>query len=375
LAVSIDREHSDGARYTLAGWFAAGVAMALLIAAVAAFVHQRGRSEAGDVSAAEATASAESSLFAPVTATATAVAAVSMPSIVPTQTVTPTPTPTPSPTPSPTPTPDPTPPPPTLELRPNTAGIGETFAVVVYAPEADGVTVMFLGSTYPLGREAEGRWFGVIGVPLWATVSSSELGLVVRDEFGAITEEMSQLVDVVWVERPVDYLTLTEEQSSILTAEASAREREIRAEQFASFDRGRRWSGLFRMPVDGYATTEFGQGRSINGGPVGGQHSGADIANEEGTPIHAAAAGRVSWVGEMPIRGNSVLIDHGGGVITGYHHLAEILVALDDEVTAETVIGAMGSTGLSTGPHLHWELTIYGVNVDPKTWTAVDFTP
>ena len=76
----------------------------------------------------------------------------------------------------------------------------------------------------------------------------------------------------------------------------------------------------------------------------------------------------------MPIRGNSVIIDHGGGVKTGYHHLRAILVEVGQEVVAGTVVGEMGSTGLSTGPHLHWELTIYGVNVDPKTWTRVDFT-
>ena len=215
----------------------------------------------------------------------------------------------------------------------------------------------------------------MIGVPLWAALGEWELRVVLRDDFGAVIEERSEFVEVLPVERPVDYLTLTEEQGSILTAEASARERAIRAEQFLTFDRGRRWTGPFRVPVEGIGTTEFGQGRSINGGPVTGQHSGADIANAEGTPVYAAAPGRVAWTGEMPIRGNSVLIDHGDGVITGYHHLSEILVELDQEVTAQTVIAAMGSTGLSTGPHVHWELTIYGVNVDPMTWTLRDFTP
>ena len=322
----------------------------------------------------EATATAT---VAPIAVAQTAIASAQATAAAATPSLTPTPPPTPTATPAATPTatPEPTPPPLLLDLRPDTAGIGETFAVWVHAPEAGSVTVSFLDNSYPLGREPEGGWFGVIGVPLWAALGEWELRVVLRDDFGAVIEERSEFVEVLPVERPVDYLTLTEEQGSILTAEASARERAIRAEQFLTFDRGRRWTGPFRVPVEGIGTTEFGQGRSINGGPVTGQHSGADIANAEGTPVYAAAPGRVAWTGEMPIRGNSVLIDHGDGVITGYHHLSEILVELDQEVTAQTVIAAMGSTGLSTGPHVHWELTIYGVNVDPMTWTLRDFTP
>ena len=367
-------------RHTLAGWFASGVAIALLIAAVAAIIEQRGHSEAmADVSAATSsqltTTPTTPATPAPTTASPRATEPIATPTNTASPTPTPTPTLTPTPTPTATPTAEPTPPPLLLDLRPDTAGIGETFAVSVHAPQAGSATVTFLDNSYPLGRESEGAWFGVIGVPLWASLGQWELNVVLRDEFGTLLEQRSELVEVVWVERPVDYLTLTAEQGSILTAEAGARERAIRAEQFFTFDRGRRWTGPFRVPVEGITTTEFGQGRSINGGPVTGQHSGTDIANAEGTPVYAAAPGRVAWTGEMPIRGNSVLIDHGDGVITGYHHLLEILVELDDEVTSQTMIAAMGSTGLSTGPHLHWELTIYGVNVDPVTWSLSDFTP
>jgi len=348
---------ATASRYTLAGWFASGVAIALLIAAVTAIIEQRGHSEAtADVSvAAAAQLTTTTTTPAPTTASPFATESTATPTL--------------------TPTADPIPPPLLFDLRPDTAGIGETFAVSVHAPEAGSATVTFLDNSYPLGRESEGAWFGVIGVPLWASLGQWELNVVLRDEFGTLLEQRSELVDVAWVDRPVDYLTLTAEQGSILTVEAGARERAIRAEQFFTFDRGRRWTGPFRVPVEGITTTEFGQGRSVNDGPVTGQHSGTDLANAEDTPVYAAAPGRVSWTGEMPIRGNSVLIDHGDGVITGYHHLLESLVELDDEVTSQTIIAAMGSTGLSTGSHLHWELTIYGVNVDPVTWSLSDFTP
>ncbi|TAK79260.1 MAG: M23 family metallopeptidase [Dehalococcoidia bacterium] len=113
----------------------------------------------------------------------------------------------------------------------------------------------------------------------------------------------------------------------------------------------------------------------MNGGPVGGFHSGADIANDRGTPVVAAAPARVAFVEEHPIRGLSVILDHGAGVKTGYHHLEAALVRPDDVVGAGTLIGRMGTSGYSTGPHLHWELTVYGVNVDPFTWTKDAFRP
>ena len=69
------------------------------------------------------------------------------------------------------------------------------------------------------------------------------------------------------------------------------------------------------------------------------------------------------------------LVDHGAGVVTGYHHLLEWNVEVGQTVEAGEVIAKMGSTGFSTGPHLHWEMTIYGVNVDPMTWVGHAFGP
>jgi murein DD-endopeptidase MepM/ murein hydrolase activator NlpD len=70
------------------------------------------------------------------------------------------------------------------------------------------------------------------------------------------------------------------------------------------------------------------------------------------------------------VRGNAVMIDHGGGVVTGYWHLQRIAVQPGTLVHAGDVIGEVGTTGLSTGPHLHWEMRIGGVAVDPLQWLA-----
>ncbi len=116
-------------------------------------------------------------------------------------------------------------------------------------------------------------------------------------------------------------------------------------------------------------TTEFGTARGYNGGPVSTHHSGTDFGVDEGTPVSAAAAGRVAFAGQLTTRGTSVIIDHGAGVFTAYHHLSVIEVTEGQDVAQGQEVALSGMTGLATGPHLHWELIVGGVNVDPVEWT------
>jgi murein DD-endopeptidase MepM/ murein hydrolase activator NlpD len=128
------------------------------------------------------------------------------------------------------------------------------------------------------------------------------------------------------------------------------------------------------MPADGPITNPFGLQRSINGGPFS-PHSGTDIGAEDGTPVVAAAAGRVAFAGALYLRGNSVIIDHGAGVFSGYHHLESIAVAEEQVVEMGDLVGFVGATGLVSGPHLHWEAIIGGVRVDPTLWTFRSLEP
>lgn len=100
------------------------------------------------------------------------------------------------------------------------------------------------------------------------------------------------------------------------------------------------------------------------------QHKGIDVAAPTGTPIVASAPGTVTWAGERGSYGELVIVDHGGGVESRYAHQAWIDVAVGDEVAAGEVIGAVGSTGRSTGPHLHYEIRVNGEAVDPRPWFA-----
>lgn len=133
------------------------------------------------------------------------------------------------------------------------------------------------------------------------------------------------------------------------------------------------WSGSFLKPTSGRVSTEFGVRRYYNG--VFAQdyyHRGVDYAAGTGTPVIAPAGGRVALVGResegFRLHGNVVGIDHGQGVVSIFLHLSRINVKEGDVVRAGQQIGAVGSTGAATGPHLHWGLYVNGSAIDPVPW-------
>jgi murein DD-endopeptidase MepM/ murein hydrolase activator NlpD len=120
----------------------------------------------------------------------------------------------------------------------------------------------------------------------------------------------------------------------------------------------------YRLPVEGRITSRFGLRRH----PILKRclaHQGVDIAAPHGTEVHALRKGRVVFSGWQAGYGNTVIIDHGDGVTSKYAHNSENLVKAGDEVDGSTVIARVGSTGKSTGPHLHLEVIENGERVDP----------
>ncbi len=132
------------------------------------------------------------------------------------------------------------------------------------------------------------------------------------------------------------------------------------------------WDGQFASPVPAEFTncwtSLFGNRRSYNGGTYDFFHSGLDFCGRVGTELYAAAPGKVVYTNMLIVRGGVVVIDHGWGVYTAYDHLSEIRVQPGEMIGTGQLIGLGGATGRTTGPHLHWEVWVGGVQVNPVDW-------
>ncbi|HET8627836.1 MAG TPA: M23 family metallopeptidase, partial [Thermomicrobiales bacterium] len=232
-------------------------------------------------------------------------------------------------------------------------------AVTVTAARLDDQPVDFFGDPYDHRA--------LVGVPPWAAVGMHRLTVTVRQDDGQV-KTLGADVAVRETAFPRERLDLPPDESGLLDPAVSAREEQVVAPLYAIFTPERLWSGPFLMPVQGPITTEFGEMRAYNGGPFDSWHQGLDIGAPEGTPIRAAAAGRVVYAGHLDIRGNFVAIDDGLGVLTCYFHQSRIAVTVGQSVAAGDIIGYVGSTGLATGPHLHFEVRVAGTPVSPWQW-------
>ncbi|MEO1590708.1 MAG: M23 family metallopeptidase [Cyanobacteria bacterium J06632_22] len=135
----------------------------------------------------------------------------------------------------------------------------------------------------------------------------------------------------------------------------------------------RHWQGALVRPSQGRVSTVFGVRRYYNGVFAEDYyHRGVDYAAATGSPVLSPAAGTIRLVGRVAdgfeLHGNTIGIDHGQGVLSIMIHLSRIDVSEGDFVSAGQVIGGVGSTGASTGPHLHWGLYVHGVAIDPVPW-------
>lgn len=120
------------------------------------------------------------------------------------------------------------------------------------------------------------------------------------------------------------------------------------------------------MPTTGRLTTDFAQIRYVNNEISSSRHSGIDLAAPSGTPVLAPNNGKVTLAAPgLLSTGNTIVIDHGMGLFTSYYHLNSMNVNVGDIVSKADVIGTVGTTGFSTGPHLHYAVSIYNTYVNP----------
>ena len=259
---------------------------------------------------------------------------------------------------------------------------GTAQALPKTAPVPGGVALIRLGevSAQPkaprawfaerqvLVASAAGHWVAVVGLPLDLKAGSQEL-LV-----GEGATQKTLRFEVKDKRYPEQRITLKDSSKvNLASADEERATREIAAIQ----ELKRHWRDTaetetdFQLPAEGRLASRFGLRRIFNG-EARAPHSGLDVAVPRGTPIKAAAQGKILATGDYFFNGKTVFIDHGNGLISMYCHLDRIDVQSGDQVTQGQRVGLAGSTGRSSGPHLHWSVVLNGTMVDPELFLVAE---
>lgn len=266
-----------------------------------------------------------------------------------------------------------------LSLSPQPVARGETAVLAVGIASQPGATVdcrvRYLDQDEacygPVAETAgEQSYYGLIGLPSLMAVGRYTVTVAVTT---SLTESVVMALPLTVSAGRYDYerLDLPSSRQTLLDPTLSQQERNKIAVLRTVRTPERYWQYPFALPLEGSVTSYYGSRRSYGYG-FGSFHGGTDYRAEVGDPVLAPASGMVILAEPLVVRGNAILIDHGWGVVSGYWHLSRIDVAVGQHVMVGDPMGAVGNTGLSTGPHLHWELWVNGVAVNPLSWTDVE---
>ncbi len=232
---------------------------------------------------------------------------------------------------------------------------------------ARSVKVSFLGRDVTLKPAPEGRpAFALLGIDLAVKPGTHPMVIRVARAAGEI-EEIRKDIEIG--ERAFPFTKL-QFKPELVTPPKEAQERIRRESELVAWVMSvvtPEWlgDGPFIMPHPAPTWSNFGQ-RRLNNNILQSIHAGLDIRVPFGEPIRAANAGRVAMASHLYFGGKTVIIDHGLGVFSTYGHLSELKVKRGEAVAKGQVVGLCGSTGRSTGPHLHWAVKIFDARVDPE---------
>ena len=246
----------------------------------------------------------------------------------------------------------------TLDSTPVPGGI----AVITLPADAEPATARYRDRKVLVTRNENNDYIAVIGLPL-----ASEPGrhyLKVNNTSGKTQNLGFQVADKAYEEQ---HITIKDKRK--VNPEKRDMER-ITRESRQIKSALRHWSQqdditlAFEKPVEGPTSSPFGLRRFFNE-QARNPHSGLDIAAPEGTPIRAPAPGTVIETGDFFFNGNTVLLDHGQGLVTMYCHMNKIDVTPGQSVDSGEILGEVGMTGRVTGPHLHWGVSLNDARIDP----------
>jgi murein DD-endopeptidase MepM/ murein hydrolase activator NlpD len=254
-----------------------------------------------------------------------------------------------------------------IESIPRVVKQGEVCLIQASGPDSlESIDGEFRRERFPMAlNEKNGIYEGLIGIDVGTRPATYEVKVTARDGDGQVySGRLSLKVEEVIFE--TQKLSLPSHLVELNAKDLERVKKEAKQLQtlFQSFREERLWRGAFIRPVEGELSSAFGLNRIING-KQSSPHTGVDLEAEEGTPVLASNSGMVVLVDELFFTGKSVILDHGWGLYSMYFHLSEVQVKKGDRVDTGAMLGRVGSTGRSTGPHLHWGIKLNGARVDP----------
>jgi murein DD-endopeptidase MepM/ murein hydrolase activator NlpD len=256
-----------------------------------------------------------------------------------------------------------------LEVSPMPLTQGDTVTLRLHTTLPLQTSGVWMGHPVQFFPSGDGQSVAMIGVYALSDPGVYPLDLEFRAAGGAVYR-MEQSIQVVSGNYPLDpHLTVDPET---IDPKVTGPENDQVAGIVQPFSADQLWNGVFLCP--GYnpkwINSGYGDRRYYNDDPHVYFHTGVDYAGGVGLPVKAAASGVVVFTGRLDVRGNATFIDHGRGVYTAYYHQSRIDVKVGDRVEPGQVIGLIGATGRVTGAHLHWEVWVSGIQVNPLDWLA-----
>ncbi|KAF0132952.1 MAG: peptidase M23/M37 family [Candidatus Saganbacteria bacterium] len=246
---------------------------------------------------------------------------------------------------------------------------GRSFIVFLRTAESDSkvkeVFVSFNGKKIPF-FSYEGGLRAIIGTMPEEKPGDYPLEIELIKDNGE-KEVFEQSIDVAYRNYPKVSFWLKPAKKKLLTADVIAEEWAKIEEKILKLSEDKLWDGFFIKPVPGITTMPFGMREFINN-KVAGRHRGWDFRAKVGTPVKSAQNGVVRVAEFFKSFGGTVVVDHGQGINTLYFHLSKINAEPGQKLSKGEIIGLSGNTGISSGPHLHWGMSVHNIRVDPMQW-------
>ena len=250
---------------------------------------------------------------------------------------------------------------PTVSIASRAVQPGEVLRLLVTCTCNTAPTVSLLGTSVPLvPAGGHGAWEGLAGIDL--DVRPGAYPLSISTAAGALHTSVVTVapkqfrtrtlrVASEYVEPPADVVNRIVAEADLLQRIFSDRTPPTTVRAFV-------------LPIARPPAANFGARSVFNGTPRQ-PHAGIDFSSPSGTRVTAPADGRIVYAGTLFFTGNTVIVDHGGGLYSLFAHLSSLAVEPEAAVTRGDLLGRVGSTGRSTGPHLHWSVRLNGARVDP----------